>query len=217
MNSFSQQRVMMVDTQIRPSDVTKFPIIEAMLAVEREKFVPDTERATAYRDGPVPLNQSRSMLEPRILAKLLDTLNIQRDEMVLDIGAGLGYSSAVMARMAEAVIALEEDEELASEAETILASAEADNVAVVSGKLAQGAAQHGPYDVIVIQGGIETLPEELQNQVKIGGRIAAIFVEGALGVCRIGIKTANGVNWRDSFNASAEILPEFSREFAFEL
>ena len=120
MTDFAARRTMMVDTQVRPSDVTKFPIIDAMLSVPRELFVPREQAEAAYISENVPIAPGRVVLEPRTLGKLLDALNIESDELVLDIGAGYGYSSALVARMAEAVIAVEEDETLASEAQVIL-------------------------------------------------------------------------------------------------
>ncbi len=217
MADFRARRTMMVDTQVRPSDVTKFPIIAAMLHVPRERFVPDAARETAYRDGPIALGAGRVVLEPRTLAKMLDALDIRASELVLDVGCGLGYSSAVMSRMAEAVVALEEDEGLAGEAETLLGEEGADNVAVIAGALAEGAARHGPYDVIILEGAVEVMPKALTDQLKDGGRIAAIFMEGELGVCRIGLKTGAGVAWRFAFNATAPVLPGFARHPVFQL
>ena len=140
MTDFSQHRTTMVDTQVRPSDVTKFPIIEAMLSVPRENFVPADRRAAAYAGEQLSLAPGRAILDPRLMAKMLDAVDIQSEEMVLDVGPGLGYSSALVARMAEAVIAVEEIPELASEAERALSDISADNVAVVEGPLAEGAA-----------------------------------------------------------------------------
>ena len=210
-------RRMMVDTQIRPSDVTKFPIIDAMLSVPRERFVPDNMQDAAYLDGHIPLAPSRVVLEPRAFAKLLDALDIQPDEMVLDLGCGYGYSAAVIARMAEAVVALEAEDGLASEAERVLGETGADNVAVVSGALSEGAAKHGPYDVIIVEGGVEELPEALIDQLNEGGRIGCIFMQGALGEARVGHKSDGTVTWRQAFNAAAPVLPGFAREAAFEL
>ena len=210
-------RRMMVDTQIRPSDVTKFPIIDAMLSVPRERFVPDNMQDAAYLDGHIPLAPSRVVLEPRAFAKLLDALDIQPDEMVLDLGCGYGYSAAVIARMAEAVVALEAEDGLASEAERVLGETGADNVAVVSGALSEGAAKHGPYDVIIVEGGVEELPEALIDQLNEGGRIGCIFMQGALGEARVGHKSDGSVTWRQAFNAAAPVLPGFAREAAFEL
>ena len=217
MTDFATRRTMMVDTQIRPSDVTKFPVIEAMLSVPREAFVPDALREAAYVGENIDLGGGRVMLEPRTLAKLLDALDVQNDELVLDLGTGLGYSSAVIARMAEAVIAVEDDETRASEAQTILSDQGADNVVLHQGALAEGAAQHGPYDVIVVQGAIEHVPQSIADQLKEGGRIGCLFAEQTLGAVRIGYKIDGDINWRFAFNAGAPVLAGFERHAAFTL
>ncbi|MPQ92732.1 protein-L-isoaspartate O-methyltransferase [Thioclava sp. JE_KL1] len=216
MQDFATRRTMMVDTQVRPSDVTKFPIIAAMLHVPREQFVPAAKREAAYIGENLELAPGRVLLEPRNFAKMLDALDIQPDDLVLDVGAGLGYSSAVIARMAEAVVALE-DEDMASQAEAALAEAGADNVAVVTGALTEGAAQHGPYDAILIEGAVETVPAALIEQLKEGGRITAIFMEGALGVARIGYKIDGAMSWRDLFNGTAPVLQGFVKPREFVL
>ncbi len=217
MTDFAMRRTLMVDTQVRPSDVTKFPIIEAMLNVPREAFVPDNLREAAYVGENLALAPNRVMLEARTLAKMLDALDISNDELVLDIGCGLGYSSAVIARMAEAVIAVEDDETMAADAQSVLIEQGADNVVVHHGPLTDGAAQHGPYDVIVIQGAVAHLPEGLSDQLKDGGRMACLFAEGALGVVRIGYKVDGRMNWRFAFNAGAPVLPGFEKHSAFTL
>ena len=217
MTDFTKQRTTMVDTQIRPSDVTKYSVIEAMLAVPREAFVPTDMRDAAYAGGDVELERGRVMLEPRTLAKMLDALDIQPDEMVLHVGCGLGYGAALMARLAEFVVALEENEALAKEAETLLAERGVDNVAVVQGALAEGVAKHGPYDVILVEGAVERLPEALAQQLKEGGRIACIFTRDNLGTARIGYKIDGQISWRFLFNAGAPVLPGFAAEHAFAL
>ena len=209
MTDFAARRTMMVDTQVRPSDVTKFPIIEAMLSVPREVYVPRALREAAYVGENLVIAPRRVMLEPRTLAKLLDALDVQPDEMVLDLGCGLGYSSAVIARLAEAVVAVEEDADLAAEAERTLSAEGVDNAAVITGPLAAGSARHGPYDVVIIQGGVETVPQVLVDQIKEGGRIGCVFIEAALGVARIGYKVDGAVTWRYAFNAAAPVLPGF--------
>jgi len=217
MVDYTARRTMMVDTQVRPSDVTKFPIIDAMLTVPREQFVPNGRREAAYIGENVPLAPGRVVLEPRTLAKMLDALNVQPGDLVLDVASGLGYSSALLSRLGQAVVALEEDETLAGESETTLAELGADNVAVVVGSLTEGAAQHGPYDAIILQGGVETIPDAIIAQLKEGGRIAAVFMEGALGVCRIGHRIDGAVSWRFAFNAAAPVLPGFSKAPSFAL
>jgi protein-L-isoaspartate(D-aspartate) O-methyltransferase len=215
MTDFATRRVMMVDTQVRPSDVTKFPIIAAMLAVPREVFVPPARREAAYVGENLDIAPGRVVLEPRTLAKLLDALDVQPGELVLDLGCGFGYSTAVIARLADAVVGVEEDEAMAAEAQRTLSAEGVDNAAVVVGPLAAGDARHAPFDVITIQGGVESVPDALLAQLKEGGRIGAVFMQGALGTVRIGYKIDGVVSWRQAFNAAAPILPGFSapREF----
>ena len=207
----------MVDTQIRPSDVTKFPIIDAFLSISRENFVPDGKREAAYVGENLKIGSSRVILEPRTLAKILDALDVNNNELVLDIGPGLGYSSAVISQMAEAVIAVEDDMSLANEAEEILSEIGADNVVVQVGKLEDGAPEHGPYDVIILQGGVEEIPAPILKQLKDGGRIGAIFIEEGLGTAKIGFKLNDKITWRYSFNAAAPILPGFYKQSNFVL
>ncbi len=217
MSDFAFRRTVMVDTQVRPADVTKFPIIEAMLSVPREVYVPRNLREAAYFGENLTIAPGRVMLDPRSFAKLLDALDVQPDEMVLDLGCGLGYSTAVIARLAEAVIGVEEDPALAAEAERTLGAEGVDNAAVVTGPLAQGAARHGPYDAVILQGAIESLPAAIENQVREGGRVACIFMEGVLGVARVGYKIDGALTWRFAFNAAAPILPGFERRAEFTL
>lgn len=217
MPDFTARRTMMVDTQVRTADVTKFPIIDALMSVPRERYVPEDRREVAYLGENLNVGDGRTLLEPRSLAKMLDALDIKPDELVLDIGALRGYSSAVIAHLAEAVVAVEEDEALAREAESTLAAEEVDNVAVVNAPLVEGAPKHGPYDVLVIEGGAEDIPAALTDQLKEGGRAACIFMDDTLGVARIGYKTDGAMDWRRIFNASAPILPGFARapQFTF--
>jgi protein-L-isoaspartate(D-aspartate) O-methyltransferase len=217
MPNFTQLRTMMVDTQVRPSDVTKFPIIEAMLTVPREDFVPLAQREAAYVGDHVALGQGRVVLDARVLAKMLDAMDIQNDELVLDVGCGLGYSSAVIARMAQAVVAVEADSALAKAAEAALADAGADNVVVEVADLNVGAEQHGPYDAVILQGAVETMSDDILAQVKDGGKICAIFIDGTLGTVRMGYKINGEVSWRMAFNATAPVLPGFEKDRAFAI
>jgi protein-L-isoaspartate(D-aspartate) O-methyltransferase len=213
MTDFAARRIMMVDTQVRPNDVTKFPIIEAMLAIPREQFVPASAREAAYVGGNIDLGLGRVMLEPRTLSKLLDALDVQPTDHVLVVGAGLGYSSAVIARMAASVVGVEDRADLMEAAGAHAGPA----VTFAQTALANGAPASGPFDRIVLEGGVETVPAAILSQLKEGGRIGAIFMEGALGVCRIGYKIDGSVNWRFSFNAAAPLLPGFEAPKGFTL
>lgn len=217
MTPFATRRRTMVDTQVRPSDVTKFPIIEALLSVPKELYVPVSQREATYVGENLRLGDDRVILDPRTMAKMLDVLDIQPDEMVLDIGCGLGYSSAILAQLAEAVIAVEEDADLATEAQSTLSAEDVDNVAVLEAPLTEGAAKHGPYDVVVVQGAVAALPAAITDQVKESGRIICLFMEGNLGVARLGHKSDGHISWRQCFNASAPVLPGFTKQDAFVL
>nr|WP_252734658.1 protein-L-isoaspartate O-methyltransferase [Octadecabacter sp. B2R22] len=205
----------MVDTQVRPSDVTKFPIIDALLDIPREEYVPDALRDAAYIGENIDLGEGRVLLEPRTLAKILDAADVQKTDVVLDLGCGLGYSTAVLAHMAEFVVAVEDDEARAEEAQQNLSAHGVDNAAVFAGPLAQGAAKNGPYDLVLLQGSVEEIPDDLTSQIKEGGRIVAIFAEGALGVVRVGRKIDGVMNWRMAFNATAPVLSGFEKAAAF--
>lgn len=217
MSDFASRRVTMVDTQVRPSDVTKFPIIAAMLAVRREVFVPDAQREAAYVGENVDLGGGRVILEARTLAKLLDALDLQPTELVLDLGCGYGYSAAVIAHLAEAVIAVESDDAMAAEAQRRLAAEGVDNAVVITGALDRGAVKHGPYDAIVVQGGVEVIPAAVLDQLREGGRIAAIFMAGPLGKAMIGYRLDGRVTWRFAFNAAAPVCPGFATARGFVL
>jgi protein-L-isoaspartate(D-aspartate) O-methyltransferase len=216
MIDFAAAREAMVDGQVRPSDVTRYPIILAMLDVPREDYVPAELRPVAYLGEHVPLGGGRVVLDPRVFAKMLDAIDIGPTDLVLDVGCGLGYSTAVVARMAEAVIALEEDAAMAAEAEAALRAHAVDNAIVETGPLADGVPAHGLYDAILIEGGVGRLPEALAGQLKPGGRVVAIFMDGPLGQARLGLKTAQGLVWRRVFDAAAPLLPGFAAAKAFE-
>lgn len=215
MTDFATVRTAMVDCQVRPSDVTLYPVIEAMLAVPREDYVPEALREVAYIGDHLQIGENRVVLDARVMGKMLDTLAIQPDDLVLDVGAGLGLSAALVAQLAQAVVALESDEAMAKEAETLLAAHDVDNALVETGPLVAGAPKHGPYDVIIIEGGVGEVPAALIDQLKTGGRIAAIMMDGALGRCMLGLKTARGVDWSWAFDAAAPMLSGFEKPSVF--
>jgi protein-L-isoaspartate(D-aspartate) O-methyltransferase len=186
-----------------------------MLGVPREAFVPEARRMMAYVGGPIAIAPGRALLDARTIAKMLDAADLEPGDVVLEIGTGLGYCTALLARIVEAVVSVEEDAELAAEAEATLSDHGIDNAAVVVAPLTGGQAKAGPYDAIMVFGGIEAFPDALADQLRDGGRIVAIFMNGAHGEARVGLKSDGRLSWRMAFNASAEVLPGFERAETF--
>ncbi|MEM6677328.1 MAG: protein-L-isoaspartate O-methyltransferase [Pseudomonadota bacterium] len=216
MIDYEAARRAMVDTQVRPSDVTRYAIIEAMSWAPRERFVPAAQRDAAYADADVTIAEGRALPAPRTFAKLLETAAIGPEDLVLDVAPGTGYSTAVIARLAVAVVAVEPDPALARQAQSVLEALEVMNAAIETGAADVGDPAHGPYDVIFINGAIETLPDKMTEQLKIGGRLVAIFQEGPLGRARIVTRTAGGLSERAVFDATAPLIPGFEGRRAFE-
>lgn len=215
MSDYEQARRSMVDCQVRPSDVTRYAIIEAMLETPREQFVPGPLRAVAYAESEIALAPGRVILPPRVFAKMIEAAQIRPEDLVLDLAPGLGYSSAVLARLATAVIAIEPDEAMARQASETLARLEYDNVVVTNDDPATGDPDHAPFDVIFANGGVEDIPPTLIDQLKTGGRLVAIHMNGAVGQCRITVKSLNTATARPVFDASAPVLAGFERAKTF--
>ena len=219
---FSEQRVKMVDGQVRTTDVTDLGVLDAMLAVPRETFVGANRRNLAYIDehieiaAPAAGQPARYLMQPSPFAKLVQLAEIHPGDFVLDVGCGTGYSSAVLSRLASSVIALESDPALAQAATSTLSSLGCDNVAVVQGKLHEGYASEAPYDVIFVGGSVEEIPQTLFDQLKEGGRLVAVEGQGNAGVARLFLKTTGIVAGRRAFNAAIRPLPGFERIRAFE-
>jgi protein-L-isoaspartate(D-aspartate) O-methyltransferase len=210
------QRKNMVESQVRPSDVTDRRIIRAMLELPREQFVSERVKDLAYMDGPVAITADRSLLAARVFAKLVQAAQIEPDAAVLDVGAATGYSAAVLARLAGSVIALECDGKLAATARTLLASEEG-KVRVVEGNLADGWQADGPYDAIVVEGAIQEVSPRLLDQLKDGGRLVAVLGSGRVGRATVWRREGGAFGRLDIFDANADLLPGFQKahEFAF--
>ena len=215
MTDFQQARRAMVDSQVRPSDVTRYAIIEAMLETPREQFVPRALRDVAYAEAEIAIGPGRAILPPRTFAKMLEAAQVHKDDLVLDLTPGLGYSTAVLSRLAAAVIAVEPDAAMAKHAAETLSRLEYDNAIVTEGAAEAGDADHSPFDVIFVNGGVEQVPESLTAQLKEGGRLVAIHMNGAVGQCRVTVRSANAVTSRPIFDATAAVLDGFDRAPSF--
>jgi protein-L-isoaspartate(D-aspartate) O-methyltransferase len=217
---YAAARSTMVASQVRPNDVTDRRIQEAMNRIPRERFVLKGKQDVAYADNNLDMGGGRVLMEPRCFAKLLQAAGIREDDLVLEVACGTGYSTAVLAALAGAVVALESDKVLAEMATSALTEIGVDNAAVVIGLLTEGYPQQGLYDVIFINGGIEIVPQSLFDQLKAGGRLAAVLAEDG-GHARIYTKTQEEdravISSRMVFDAFVPVLPgfEMQEEFTF--
>jgi protein-L-isoaspartate(D-aspartate) O-methyltransferase len=207
-----------VDGQVRTADVTDPRLIEAMLDVPRERFLPQTKAQLAYLDIDVPVAETagrsfRRMLKPMVLAKLLQVAEITETDRVLDIGSGSGYGAALIARLAGAVVAVEQDESLLGQARGALSGIA--NVTIVQGPLTVGAASNGPYDVVVLEGAIEIVPTALSGQIKEGGRLVCVLGTGGAGKAMIYRMSGGELSGRPVFDAAAPLLPGFEKPPSF--
>lgn len=215
------QRHNMVESQIRPSDVTDRRIIRAMTDLPREAFVPAQHRAVAYMDNPVPLILSangqvqRAMLPPRTQAKMIQLAALESGQAAMVVGAGTGYAAAVLARLARKVVAVEVDQGMADRAKATFAAEKITNATVAAGPLMAGSRNDGPFDAILVEGAVTEAPQELLDQLKEGGRLVAIVPTGATGKVTIWTRSHGTYTSREVFDATAGILPGFERKPAF--
>jgi protein-L-isoaspartate(D-aspartate) O-methyltransferase len=216
MTDFAAARRMMVDGQVRTSDVTDSRIIAAMLELPRERFVPEGNAALAYLDLDVPVARAggggppRRLLKPMVLAKMVQAAAVREADHVLDVGCATGYSSALLARLAASVIALEEDPALARIAEENLKEIAGEKVTVVTGTLPQGWPPQAPYDVIFLNGASEIVPRALFGQLKDRGRLIAVIGRSPAGRAMLYRSIAGDVSGWPVFDAAAQTLPGFA-------
>lgn len=212
---FAEARRHMVLSQLRPNRVTSDRVAEAMNTVPREEFVPKELRGVAYLDEDLEVAPGRYIVEPRVFGRLLQEADIQPTDIVLDIGCGTGYSSAVLGYMAQAVVAIESDPALVETASETLSRLEGDNVAIVEGVLAEGNAKQGPYNVIHINGAISTAPQSLLDQLAEGGRLICVLGSNP-GVATIYRRQGDNFFPRAAFDASVPALPDLMNAATFE-
>ena len=214
--NFSVARHNMVESQIRTNRVTDRRLIEALDAVPLEAFLPGELGAVAYSDGEISIGGGRSIPEPMVFARMVQAAAIGQDDVVLDVGCATGYSSAVLARLATTVVALESDPALVERAGILLAQQGAVNVAVAVAALEKGDPAHGPYDVIMVEGAVPKLPEALLGQLAEGGRLVAVVGDGA-GMGRVVVAQRNGqaISRHVVFDAAAPSLPGFEAPAGF--
>jgi protein-L-isoaspartate(D-aspartate) O-methyltransferase len=209
----------MVDGQVRPSDVTDFRIIDAMLEVPREAFVPANQRAMAYLDLDLDVSEGaaakRFLIKPVVIAKMLQAAEIVDTDNVLVVGCASGYAAAVAAKLAAKVTATESDPALAAKAKDVLAGIGLSNVTVQTAAAADGAAANAPYDVIVLDGATEIVPDRLYQQLKDSGRLVGVFAMTRPPRAMIVTRSHGDFGNRALFDAVVPVLPGLERLAAF--
>lgn len=217
MTDFAAARRHMVDGQVRTADVTDLRIQAAMLEIPRENFAPPALAPLAYLDLDLPVGEegSRRLLKPMVLAKLIHAADVAPSDRVLDVGCATGYGAAVLARIASQVVALEVDAGLAQAARSALAGRH--NVSLVTGPLTAGWPQGAPYDVILLEGATEVVPQAFLDQLKNGGRLVCVLSNGPGAKAMLYCRSGDELGGRPIFDANAAVLPGFAKApvFAF--
>jgi protein-L-isoaspartate(D-aspartate) O-methyltransferase len=221
MEDFDAARLRMVDSQLRTEGVTDYALLAAMAEIPRERFVPPRMRALAYIDEDLAAKDAegdmpaRYLMEPAPFARLVQAAEIEPSDIVLDIGCTTGYSTAVLARLADSVVAVEVDAELAALAGENLVDLGVANAAVVTGPLTAGYPSEGAYDVIFLGGAVEVVPDVLFEQLKEGGRLVGVLGYGRAAQAMLFTCTSGDVGGRPIFNAHLRPLPGFNKPKAF--
>lgn len=213
MPTAEQLRANMVAGQLRTNRVADERLVAALRAIPRETFVPETRRAFAYIDEDLPLGGGRFLMEPMVFGRLLDEAEVQPRDKVLIVGVGTGYSAAILARVAGQVVALEQDAALAATARQQLAAL--GNVKLVEGALTQGAAADGPYDLIVIEGAVDFIPDALVEQLSGNGRLVTVINDHGVGRGVVGRRSGTGFGVMPFMDAQVQPLPGFGRPASF--
>jgi protein-L-isoaspartate(D-aspartate) O-methyltransferase len=215
---YAAARQHMIDSQIKTNKVTDPSVIEALASMPREAFVADAQKSLAYTDRSVAIGAGRRMTEPMVLARLLQVAQLKLSDTALVVGAGTGYSAAILARLVKRVVALESAPELVERAKAILGAFGVGNCSVVLGDLTAGRPGDGPYDFILMDGAAEVVPEALTAQLADRGRLAAVMKDkGVVGRGTLFTRADGVVSQRAIFDADAEVLPGFTRPQRFVL
>ncbi|MBS27390.1 MAG: protein-L-isoaspartate O-methyltransferase [Alphaproteobacteria bacterium] len=220
MSDFETARRNMVDGQLRPNKVTDSRILDAMETLPRETFMDKAHQGIAYVDEDIEVAPGRFLMEPVVLARLVQALELEKSDSVLVIGAATGYDAALIGMLAGPVVAIESDAALVEQSSMVLNHLGIDNVAVIEAPLADGYAGQAPYDVVFFSGAVPDIPGNTTDQVAPGGRIAAVVSEGEngiLGRAHLMMRIDQGLSGRPIFDAGTHALPGFEQtpEFVF--
>jgi protein-L-isoaspartate(D-aspartate) O-methyltransferase len=213
---FDSAREIMVDSQIRPNDVTDPRIVSAFMKTPREVFVPNSRKGVAYSELEIETSPGRALWTPRDTAKLIKLADFRPTDLVLVIGAGAGYEAALISHLADTVIALEETAQLVDSMSQRFAAVGVDRAAPVEGPLAKGLPDQAPFDVIYVAGMIETMPDSWAAQVREGGRLVAVMADaGGVGRGKVFTKAGDTLAAREGFDAYPPRFSAFDRKPSF--
>lgn len=209
----------MIEGQLRTNRIVQEKLLSAFRKVPRENFVNKHSQASAYSDGVIPLSSSRFLMSPLSFAQLIQLADIQSTDIVLDIGFGTGYSSAVLSHLSATVIALENDPALCQRANASLSTLMIDNVAIVQGDLRHGLPEQAPYNVIILEGAVEEVPDQLVYQLADQGRLVTVLCDhekSDYGTAILVQRQGQTIISRKIFDSAVPILPEFLKKKLFE-
>ena len=214
---FKTARSNMVENQIRANKVTNLSVINAFKDVPREKFVPDTLQEISYVDEDIQLSRNRFMMKPMILARLFQSLNLEGNENILHVGSNSGYGSAILSRMCSSVISLESDKKLFETSIHNFSNMGFDNVVPLHGSMENGVEKEAPFDIIFIEGSVETEPKSLFGQLNENGKLIAIIRPAniKIGKAKLFFKISNEIGLENLFDAQVSKLSIFKSKTKF--
>ena len=214
----ARARFNMVENSIRTNKVTDPNVVEAMQSVPREAYVPQARQGIAYFDEDIPLGAGRFLMDAMVLARLLQEAAVEKSDVALIIGAGLGYSAAVVAALADTVVAIESDAAMAAGASETLTGNGVDNAIVIEAPLAGGYPKQAPFDLVLFDGAVTQVPSAIFDQLGEGGRLLAVVKEpGQVARALLHKKEGGVVGEVVLFDAAVPLLPGFEpvEEFVF--
>jgi len=222
MVDFDLARLNMIESQIRTNKVTDEAVIGSFQAIRRERFVPRAKRGIAYIDEALEIGNGRYMLEPMVLARLLQAAIPGGGDVALDVGCGTGYATAILSKMVSTVVGVDDQAELIEKGNAALSDLVIENAALVEGPLTEGYAKGGPYNVILVDGAVQEVSEALFDQLAEGGRLVTVeygvgsqWGAGAIGLAVLYEKRSGRIGRRALFDAGTPLLEGFAKEPGF--
>lgn len=212
MTNFALARRNMVEGQLRPNRVTNAQLLSAIGELPRERFLPEGLRSVAYSDEDVPLGKGRFLIEPMVLARLIQTLQPKAEDRALVVASGRGYGAILLARLVKSVVAIESDQALAAAAQQTAKELGVSGIEQRVGPMEAGAPLAAPYDIILIEGAVRQVPQAILDQLVDGGRLGTVVAgpDGALGTAQLFVKEAGVASGRPLFDAGTPALPGFA-------